>query len=154
VRFAERFCHCNSAVKEESMNGIIQQFDALQRMMLVPSSAALTDNVLRFWDAQDKLLGNMEKFANGWFERRHIGSHAAREAAQRMCTAQTPEDLGREYQEWVTGAFQRVTDDGFACQQLVGAFAALLMDAAQQQQPEKRTPRQPEKRTPSRFEAA
>jgi hypothetical protein len=141
-------------VKEEGMDGITQQFEAVQRMMLVPSSAALEDNVRRFWDTQDKLLDNMAKFANGWFERRHIGTHAAHEAAQRMCTAQTPEDLGREYQEWVTGAFQRVTDDRLACQQLVGAFAALLLDAAPQQQPEKRTPRQPEKMTPSRSEAA
>jgi hypothetical protein len=141
-------------VKEEGMNGITQQFEAVQRMMLVPSSAALEDNVRRFWDTQDKLLHNMAKFANGWFERRHIGTRAAHEAAQRMCTTRTPEDLGREYQEWATGAFQRVTDDGLACQQLVGAFAALLLDAAQQQQPEKSTPRQPEKRTPSRSEAA
>jgi hypothetical protein len=141
-------------VKEEGMNGITQQFEAVQRMMLVPSSAALEDNVRRFWDTQDKLLDNMAKFTNGWFERRHIGTHAAHEAAQRMCTAQTPEDLGREYQEWITGALQRVTDDGLACQQLVGAFAALLLDAAPQQQPEERTPRQHEKRTPSRPEAA
>jgi hypothetical protein len=55
------------------------------------------------------------------------------------------EDLGREYQDWVTGAFQRVTDDGLACQQLVGAFSALLLDAAPQQQPEKMTSRQPER---------
>ena len=136
------------------MNGITQQFEAVQRMMLVPSSAALGDSVRRFWDNQDKLLDNMAKFANGWFERRHIGTHVTHEAALRMCTAKTPEDLGREYQEWVTGAFQRVTDDGFACQQLIGAFAALLLDAAPQQQPEKGMPRQPEKRTPSRPEAA
>ena len=38
------------------MNGITQQFEAVQRMMLVPSSAALEDNVRRFWDIQDKLL--------------------------------------------------------------------------------------------------
>jgi hypothetical protein len=137
------------------MNGITQQFEAVQRMMLVPGSAALVDNVRRFWDTQDKLLDNMEKFANGWFKRRHIGSHAAHEAAQRMCTAQNPEDLGREYQEWVTGAFQRAADDGLACQQLVGACAALLLDAASQQQSDKRTPpQQPEKKTPSRSEAA
>ena len=136
------------------MNGITQQFEAMQHMMLVPSSAALEDGMHRFWDNQDKLLANMAKFANGWFERRHIGTHAAHEAAQRMCSAKTPVDLGREYQEWVTGAFKRVTDDGLACQQLVGAFAALLLDAAPQQQPQERTPRQPEKRTPSRSEAA
>jgi hypothetical protein len=130
------------------------QFEAVQRMMLVPSSAALEEYVRRFWDTQDKLLNDMAKFTNGWFERRHIGTHAAQEAARRMCTAQTAEDLGREYQEWATGAFQRVTDDGLACQHLVGAFAALLLDAAPQQPLEKMTSRQPEKSIPSRSEAA
>ena len=74
------------------MNDVTQRLEAVQRMMLVPSSAALADNVRRFWDTQDRLLDNMEKFANGWFKRRHMGSHAAHEAAQRMCTARTPED--------------------------------------------------------------
>src|SRR5215510_3619676 len=106
VRFTERFCHCRSG--RSSMNDITRQFEAMQRMTFVPSSAALTDNLRRFWDIQDRLLNNMEKFANGWFERRHIGSRAAQEAAQRMCKAQAADDLVREYQEWVTGAFQRI----------------------------------------------
>jgi hypothetical protein len=130
------------------MIGNTEQFEAMQRMMLVPS--ALEDNVRRFWDTQNKLLNNMEKFATGWFERRHIGIHAAYEAGQRICKAQSPEHLGREYQEWATGVFQRITDDSLAYQQLVGAFAALLLDTPQQRQ----TPRQPEKRTPARPEAA
>jgi hypothetical protein len=67
----------------------------------------------------------MENYANGWFERRHVGTHTALEAAQRMCKAQTPVDLAREYQDWISGAFQRLMADGYACQQLVGAFAGL-----------------------------
>ena len=81
----------------------------------------------RFWNIQDRLLYIKENFA-GWFERRHVGSHAALEAAQRMCSARTGVDLAREYQEWVSGAFQRVMADGFACQQFVPAFAGALSD--------------------------
>jgi len=125
------------------MNNITRQFEAMQRMMLVPSSAALADNVRRFWDIQDRLLDNMEKFANGWFERRHVGSHAAQEAARRICMAQAPDDLVREYQEWITGAFQRVADDGLACQQFVGAFAGVLEENLGQQQPIKSTAHRP-----------
>ena len=69
----------------------------------------------RFWNIQDRLLYIKENFADGWFERRHVGSHAALEAAQRMCSARTGVDLAREYQEGVSGAFQRVMADGFAC---------------------------------------
>ena len=101
--------------------------------------AALGDNVRRFWDIQNELLDGMEKFASGWFERRHVGTRAALEAAQRMCKAQTPVDLVREYQDWIGGAFQRVMADGYACQQFVGAFAGSLQDAGSQQL-EKRTP--------------
>jgi len=62
------------------MNDITQELEATQ------------DNVRRFWHTQDRLLDNMEKFAHEWFERRHVGSHAAQEAAQRMCKVQNPVD--------------------------------------------------------------
>jgi hypothetical protein len=61
-------------------------------------SDALQDNMARFWNIQDRLLYIKENFADGWFERRHVGSHAALEAAQRMCSARTGVDLAREYQ--------------------------------------------------------
>ena len=130
------------------MNNTTQQLEAIQRMMLVPVSAALQDNVRSFWDIQDKVLDAMENFANGWFERRHVGTRTALEAAQRMCKAQTPVDLVREYQEWVGGAFQRVMADGFACQQFVGAFAGPLSG---KQEPE---PQQPETKTAQHSKAA
>ena len=70
------------------MNNTTQELEAIQRMM-VPDSAALQVNVRNFWDIQDKVLDAMENLAHSWFERRHVGTHAALEAAQRMCKAQT-----------------------------------------------------------------
>jgi hypothetical protein len=125
------------------MNDMTQQWKAMQRMMWgVPGSDALQDNVSRFWTTQDRLLYIMENFADGWFERRHVGSHAALDAAQRMCNARTGVDLARESQEWVSGAFQRLMADGSACQQFVGAFAGVLSDKQENksQQPETITP--------------
>jgi hypothetical protein len=107
------------------MDKTTQQLEAIQLMMVL-DSAALQGNVRSFWDIQDKLLDAMETLANSWFERRHVGTHAALEAAQRMCKAQTPADLVREYQDWVGGAFQRVMADGVACQEFVGALAGPL----------------------------
>jgi hypothetical protein len=40
-----------------------------------------------------------------------------------------PVDLVREYQDWISSAFERVIADGYACQQFVGAFAGLLQGA-------------------------
>jgi hypothetical protein len=74
------------------MDDITQQWEAIQRMMLMPGSAALQDNVCYFWEIQGKVLDTMENFADGWFERRHVGTRAALEVAQRMCRAQTPVD--------------------------------------------------------------
>ena len=120
-----------------------QQWEAMQRMMWrVPGSDALQDNARCFWNIQDRLLYIMENFADGWFERRHVGSHAALQAARRMCNARTGVDIAREYQQWVSGAFQRVMADGFACQQFVAAFAGALMDDKQEnktQEPETKT---------------
>jgi hypothetical protein len=114
------------------MNEVTQQFQAMQGMMRVPA-ADIEENVRCFWNIQNKILDSMENVANGWFERRHVGTRAALEAAQRMCKAQTPVDLVREYQDWISGALQRVMADGYACQQFVGALGGLTQDAGSQQ---------------------
>lgn len=109
---------------------VTEQLNAMQRMFLPTSemSETMRKNVCSFWENQDKILDAMQTFADGWFERRHTGTHAALEAAQRMCKAGTPADLVREYQEWANGALQRVMADGLACQQQFMAVA----DAARQ----------------------
>jgi hypothetical protein len=104
-----------------------QQSHAIAQTFL-PVSETLQENAARFWENQERILECMNTFGKRWLERRHAGTRAASEAAQRMCEAQTPIDLVREYQDWVTGAAQRLMADGLACQQqfltIVGAFAA------------------------------
>jgi hypothetical protein len=104
---------------------VTEQLSAMQRMFLPTSemSETMRKNACSFWENQDKILDAMQTFADGWFERRHAGTHAALEAAQRMCKAGTPVDLVREYQEWASGALQRVMADGLACQQQFMAIA-------------------------------
>ena len=112
---------------------VTEHLDAMQRMLLPTSgmSEALRGNACSFWQNQDRILDAMQAFADGWFERRRAGTSAALEAAQRMCKAETPVDLAREYQEWANGAFQRVMADGLACQQecmaVIGAVAPPLL---------------------------
>jgi hypothetical protein len=111
---------------------VTEQLDAMQRMFLPTRemSETLGSNACSFWQNQDRILDAMQAFAGGWFERRHAGTQAALEAAQRMCKAGTPVDLAREYQEWASGAMQRLVADGLACQQecmaVIGAVAPLL----------------------------
>jgi hypothetical protein len=95
----DRACltHKATSGRNAGMNDMTQQWEAMQRMMR-PGSDALQDNVRCFWNIQGKLLDIMENFADGWFERRHVGRHAALEAAQHMCNARTGVDLARGYQ--------------------------------------------------------
>lgn len=107
---------------------VTDELNAMQRMFL-PSdlSEAMQKNACGFWENQDKILDAMQAFANGWFERRHTGTRAALESAQRMCKAQTPVDLAREYQDWASGALQRIMADGLDYQRQFMTVAAALV---------------------------
>jgi hypothetical protein len=104
---------------------LTEQWRSMQRMFLpTPAiSASLIENARSFWETQDKLLNNMQAVANAWFNRRHVGTEAAREAAERMCTTYTFVDFGQAYQHWARGAFERVIED---CQQQITAASSAL----------------------------
>jgi len=82
-------------------------------------SATLGENARHFWEMQDKILDNMQAFSNGWFERRHTGTHSACEAAERMCGTNTMVDVVQAYQDWARGVYERLMADGLACQQQI-----------------------------------
>src|SRR3974390_686877 len=87
-----------------------EQWSNMQKMFLASSemSASFRENARQFWENQGKVLDNMQALANAWFDRRRTGTHAAREAVERMCGAKTYFDLVQEYQAWARGAFERI----------------------------------------------
>jgi hypothetical protein len=92
---------------------------AIMQRGLPPASAMTTlirQNAGSVLNAQDKLLDHLQQFANGWFERRHIGTRESLACARQMCDAETPFDAMREYQKWAIGSFERVMRDGAAMQ--------------------------------------
>jgi hypothetical protein len=107
---------------------LTEQWAAMQKMFLPTSaiSAPLRENASRFWENQEKVLDSMQALTNAWFERRHIGTHKAREAAERMCRTETFADLIQAYQDWVGGAFERIMADGLSCQQQIMAVSDAL----------------------------
>ena len=102
-----------------------EQWSNMQKMFLQSSemSASFRESARRFWENQGKLLDNMQALANGWFDRRRTGTHAAREAAERMCGTKTYFDLVQEYQAWASGAFERIMVDQ---QQIMAATTRAL----------------------------
>jgi len=112
-----------------------EQWSNMQKMFLQSSemSASFRENARQFWENQGKVLDNMQALANGWFDRRRTGTHAAREAAERMCGTKTYFDLVQEYQAWARGAFERIMADMAA----TGALASPpLTPAASEKEPE------------------
>jgi len=105
-----------------------EQWSSMQKMFLPTSevSATFRDNARRFWENQDKVLDSMQALANAWFDRRHTGTLAAREAAERMCGTGTFADLAQAYQAWASGAFERIMADGLTCQQQIMAVTGAL----------------------------
>ena len=74
---------------------------------------------VKFWENQETALAGLKEFADGWFARRHKGMQAAVEAAQHISNAETPSDILREYQNWLTREMEVLAEDGKAYQQQV-----------------------------------
>ena len=135
-----------------------EHWKSLQKMFLPTSaiSESFRENARRFWEHQDKVLENMQTFTNIWFGHRHTGTHAAQQAAERMCKTETTLDLVQAYQDWAKGALERMMADGLACQQhIIAATGALASPPIAPSVTEKRTKQstQPEVKAPARSKA-
>jgi len=83
---------------------------------------------VKFWENQETALEGLQEFANGWFARRHKGMQAALEAAKHIGDAETPPDILREYQNWLTREMELLAEDGKAYQQQVLRAGAHLRE--------------------------
>ncbi len=105
-----------------------EQWRSMQRMLLPTElfSATLRENARHFWENQEKALDALQTLSSTWFERRHVGTRSAREAAERMCGTETFVDLVQVFQNWVSGALERAVADGMSWQQQIMAITGAL----------------------------
>jgi len=89
---------------------------------------------VKFWENQESALKDLKEFADGWFARRQKGMHAALETAQHIGNAESPSDMLREYQNWLTREMELLAEDGKACQQQVLSVGAHLRAQQEEQQ--------------------
>src|SRR5882757_6756806 len=89
--------------------------------ILQPAAAlkAYAPICIKFWENQETALAGLKEFADGWFARRHKGMQAALEAAKHIGDAETPTDILREYQNWLTQEMELVAEDGKAYREQV-----------------------------------
>ena len=128
-----------------------EQWSNMQKMFLQSSemSASFRESARLFWENQGKVLDNMQALANDWFERRRTGTHAAREAAERMCATKTYFDLAQEYQAWARGAFERIMADQ---EQIMAATTSALVSPPLTPSVSEKEPEQPAR--PARSKTA
>jgi hypothetical protein len=89
---------------------------------------------VKFWESQETALKDLKEFADGWFARRKKGMHAALEAAQHIGDAESPSDMFREYQSWLTREMELLAEGGKACQQRVLRAGAHVRAQQEEQQ--------------------
>ena len=89
---------------------------------------------VKFWENQETALNDLKEFAEGWFARRQKGMHAALEAAQHIGNAESPSDMFRQYQNWLTREMEVLAEDGKAFQQEVLRAGAHLRAQQEEQQ--------------------
>jgi len=89
---------------------------------------------VKFWENQETALDGLKEFADGWFARRHKGMEVALEAAKHIGDAETPSDIFREYQDWLTREMELLAEDGKACQQQVLRAGAHLSAQPKEQE--------------------
>ena len=94
---------------------------------------------VKFWENQETALDGLKEFADGWFDRRHKGMEVALEAAKHIGDAETPSDIFREYQDWLTREMELFAEDGKACQQQVLRAGAHLSARPAPETDERRT---------------
>jgi hypothetical protein len=93
---------------------------------------------VKFWENQETALDGLKEFADGWFARRHKGMEVAIEATKHIGDAETPSDIVREYQNWLTREMELLAEDGKACQQQVLRAGAQLSARPEEPQTDER----------------
>jgi hypothetical protein len=144
----------NSMEVNMTSTDLAEQWRSMQKMFQPTSaiSESLKENTRRYWENEQKLLDTMQTLANGWFERRHAGTNAAREAGERMCSTESFPDLMVAYQNWASGVFERIMAD---CQQIVavtGAFTSPPLAPSAIEKPTEQT--RSETRSPARAKTS
>lgn len=64
-----------------------------------------------FWQAQDQFLREMERFSEGWFQRRHTGTETALSTTEEIADPSNPMEAWRNLAEWQVHSMERVAED-------------------------------------------
>ncbi|MFA3920821.1 phasin family protein [Ruegeria hyattellae] len=85
----------------------------------------------QFWDAQEKMLGEAEVFAQHWFERRHEAVRTALQAARSASSANSsdPSNALQNMAEWQRHSAERLVADAQEWFETVARCAAYVAES-------------------------
>lgn len=81
---------------------------AMQMLAPMPLSGP---HMRHFWQAQDQFLREMERYSEGWFQRRHSGTKAALSTASQTADPGNPMEVWRNLAEWQVQSVERMSED-------------------------------------------
>ena len=76
-----------------------------------PLGEIFAHNANLWFATHAELLANVDALTHAWLNRRREGVEAMREAVQQMTECQEPAEMLRIQQEWLSGAFDRASQD-------------------------------------------
>ena len=82
-----------------------------------------------FWQSQEHLIQEAEKFTSAWFKRRHEATRATFEAFERLTKSGSndPATMINVMTEWQAHSMERLAEDATACTQMLTRCAGSLL---------------------------
>ncbi len=74
-----------------------------------------------FWQVQDRVLQEAEKFSTAWFKRRHDATHAALDAAAKIAKdgLNDPAKTAQTIADWQAHSMKRLAEDAKGCAEMM-----------------------------------
>jgi len=113
------------AKSDTSYTGI---FEPMTTMGTLFTNPVMGPQAQHFWEAQDRMLAEMEKFSSGWFKRRHEAAQSAMRASQKVA-AEGVTDPGaamKAMTDWQAGSMERLAEDAKNCMEMMTRCAGTV----------------------------
>lgn len=104
--------------------------DAINRaQVLFTANPALGPQSTHFWQAQDRMLEEVEKFSAAWFKRRHDATRSAIELSKHVFTGGIfdPAVAIEALSDWQRKSMERIADDAKDCTEMLSACAECMV---------------------------
>jgi len=81
----------------------------------------------RIWSAEDKLIGELHDYMEGWCERRHAAAMSAADYAHKMANGADQAEISEAWSELSSNTMKRFSEDAQAQMALMQKMAAAMM---------------------------